>query len=154
MRPMFDRGRLNNLHELAKRGVRGTLTSTILPLSATAWNSLGTGKNPGKHGIYDFSRRVEGTYTQVPTTALDRGARTLWQYASDAGKRCCIVNVPLTYPPEPVNGIMISGFPYPESRKDYAIPREILAEIEKELGITQLHKPSPHFLRQGDERKL
>ena len=151
---MFNQGRLKNFAELAKNGSSGNLTSTILPLSATAWNSFASGKNPAKHGIYDFSKRVKGTYTHVPTTSLDRGTRTLWDYASDAGKRCCIVNVPLTYPPERVNGIMVSGFPYPESRRDYAIPKQVLDDIKNDLGITSLHKPSPHFLKPGDERKL
>ncbi|MHB8567561.1 MAG: alkaline phosphatase family protein [Nitrososphaerales archaeon] len=154
MKPMFAQGRLRNFKELMENGTSGTLTSTILPLSATAWNSFATGKNAGKHGIYDFSKRVQGTYTHRPTTALDRGTRTIWDYASSLGKKCCIVNVPLTYPTEKVNGIMISGFPYPESRQDYAIPREILSEIREKLGVTSLHKPSPHFLKSGDERKL
>lgn len=154
MRPMFKQGRLKNFRELSERGFSGTLTSTILPLSATAWNSLSTGKNPAKHGIYDFSKRVDGTYTHAPTTSLDRGSRTLWDYASASGKRCVIVNVPLTYPPEKVNGIMVSGFPYPESRRDYADPKSIIDDIKENLGITSLHKPSPHFLKSGDERKL
>lgn len=154
MKPMLEQGRLRNFGRLRKGGTSGTLTSTILPLSATAWNTFATGKNPGKHGIYDFSRRVPGTYHHAPTSSRDRGGRTLWQYASDAGKKCLIVNVPLTYPPEPVNGIMISGFPYPENRRDFAIPVEVLDEIQTQLGITHLHKPSPHFLKPGDEKKL
>jgi len=154
MEPMMDQGRLKNFSRLAKVGATGKLTSTILPLSATAWNTFSTGLNPGKHGIYDFSRRVRGTYAYAPVSSADRNGKTLWQYASEAGRKCLIVNVPLTYPPERVNGIMISGFPYPESRKDYAIPASTLGDIEKDLGITHLHKPSPHFLKPGDERKL
>jgi len=154
MKPMMEQGRLKNFAEMMKKGSSGPLNSTILPLSATAWNSFATGKNPGKHGIYDFSKRVKGTYSYSPTTSLDRGSETLWQYASREGKKCCIVNVPLTYPPEKINGIMISGFPYPEAKKDYADPRVILDEISKETGVTKLHKPSPHFLKQGDERNL
>ena len=154
MKPMMAKGRLKNFSRLANGGATGKLTSTILPLSATAWNTFSTGLNPGKHGIYDFSRRVRGTYAYAPVSSADRNGKTLWQYASEAGRKCLIVNVPLTYPPEKVNGIMISGFPYPESRKDYAIPASILDEIQKDLGITHLHKPSPHFLKPGDERKL
>ncbi len=154
IRPMFEQGRMKNFKELADKGSSGTLTSTILPLSATAWTSFATGVNPGKHSIYDFSRRVKSSYQHVPTTSVDRGARSVWRYASDAHKKCCIVNVPLTYPPERVNGIMISGFPYPETKRDFAYPREVLADIKNDLGITHLHKPSPHFLRAGDERKL
>jgi predicted AlkP superfamily phosphohydrolase/phosphomutase len=155
MQPMFKEGRLRNFSELCQKGSSGNLRSTILPLSATAWNSFSTGVNPGKHGIYDFSKRVEGTYQQAPTTSLDRGAEPLWNIAARAGKKCCIVNVPLTYPPDEISGgIMISGFPYPEARRDFACPREILDEISTNLGITSLHKPSPHFLKSGDERKL
>src|SRR5215467_514791 len=154
MKPMMAEGRLKNFSKLAHEGTMGKLTSTILPLSATAWNTFSTGTNPGKHGIYDFSRRVPGTYTHAPVTSKERTGKTLWEYLSEAGKKCLIINVPLTYPPEPVNGIMISGFPYPEGRRDYAIPKAVLDQIEKELGITHLHKPSPHFLKPGDERKL
>jgi predicted AlkP superfamily phosphohydrolase/phosphomutase len=154
MGPMMASGKLKNFAKLAATGASGKLTSTILPLSATAWNTFSTGLNPGKHGIYDFSRRVKGTYAYAPVTSMDRTGKTIWDYASKAGKKCLIVNVPLTYPPERVNGIMVSGFPYPESRKDFAIPKEVIDDIEKDLGITHLHKPSPHFLKPGDERKL
>jgi len=152
--PMIEQGRLRTIAAMMKTGSSGCLTSTILPLSATAWSSFATGKNPGKHGIYDFSRRVKETYRQQPTTRFDRRSRALWNYASDAGKKCVVINVPLTYPPEKINGVMISGFPYPERRRDFAYPKEILDEIERELGITSLHKPSPHFLKEGEERKL
>lgn len=152
--PMISEGRLKNFDNLSRIGGKGKLTSTILPLSATAWNTFSTGKNPGKHGIYDFSRRVPGTYTYAPVSSSDRDGKTIWEYASAAGRRCLVVNVPLTYPPEKVNGIMVSGFPYPEKRKDYAIPVDVLGEIERDTGITHLHKPSPHFLKPGDERKL
>jgi predicted AlkP superfamily phosphohydrolase/phosphomutase len=154
MWPMMNGGRLKNIREMMSKGIYGKLESTILPLSATAWNSFATGKNPGKHGIYDFSKKIEGTYQYRPTTGADRGARTLWDYLSKAGKKCCILNVPLTYPAEPINGIIVSGFPYPEERRDFAYPKEILDEIKDKLGITRLHKPSPHFLKPGDERKL
>src|SRR5690349_2291656 len=110
MRPMFQQGRLKNFAKMADIGASGVLKSTILPLSATAWNTFGTGTNPGQHGIYDFSRRIPGTYSHVPTTSHERGGETFWRYASQAGKKCLIVNVPLTYPPEKVNGILISGF--------------------------------------------
>jgi predicted AlkP superfamily phosphohydrolase/phosphomutase len=156
MRPMmYDQGRLKNFKKLAENGTCGTLTSTILPLSAAAWSSFVTGKNPAKHGVYDFAKRLENSYQHVPITSLDRRSKTIWDYASEQGKRCCIVNIPITYPPNVIkNGLMISGFPYPEGKADFAEPKEIISEIREKLGITRLHKPSPHFLQPGDEKKL
>jgi len=151
---MIERGKLQNFKELVGTGTSSVLTSTILPLSATAWTTFMTGVNPGKHGIYDFARRVEGTYKHIPVGASDRGVQTFWSLASEAGKRCCIVNVPLTYPPEPVNGAMVSGFPYPEEKRDYCYPEGLLQELQSALPSVHFHKPSPHFLRQGEEEKL
>jgi len=154
IRPMIAEGRLKNFSRLIERGSSGNLISTILPLSSVAWSSFASGRNPAKHGMYDFSKRVDGSYSYAPVTSLDRGAKAIWEYASDAGKRCLIVNVPLTYPPEKVNGVMISGFPYPESRRDFAWPKEVIDEIKDQLGITSILKPNPQFLKEGDERKI
>jgi predicted AlkP superfamily phosphohydrolase/phosphomutase len=154
IRPMIESGRLKNFAKMMGEGSSGNLISTILPLSSVAWSSFATGRNPAKHGMYDFSKRLPGSYEYAPVTSLDRGAKAIWEYASDAGKRCLIVNVPLTYPPEKINGIMISGFPYPESRRDFAWPRETLEEIKNELGITSILKPNPQFLKRGDEERI
>ena len=154
IRPMIAEGRLKNFARLVDRGSSGNLISTILPLSSVAWSSFACGRNPAKHGMYDFSKRVDGSYNYAPVTSLDRGAKAVWEYASEAGKRCLIVNVPLTYPPEKVNGVMISGFPYPESRRDFAWPREVIDEIKNELGISTILKPNPQFLKEGDEKRI
>src|SRR5579872_4614515 len=152
--PMIKEGLLPNLARLLQHGSSGNLISTILPLSSVAWSSFASGRNPAKHGMYDFSKRKDNSYEYAPVTSLDRGAKAVWEYASDAGKRCLIVNVPLTYPPEKVNGVMISGFPYPESRKDFAWPRGVIEEINKELGIASILKPNPQFLKDGDEERI
>jgi predicted AlkP superfamily phosphohydrolase/phosphomutase len=152
--PMIEQGKLKNFQELKEGGTSSNLTSTILPLSSTAWTTFMTGVNPGKHGIYDFAKREKGSYMHVPVNSADRGAQSLWSLASEAGKRCCVVNVPLTYPPEPINGVMVSGFPYPEDRGDYCYPAGFLKELESNLPSIHFHKPSPHFLKQGDEEKL
>ncbi|MGI0090078.1 MAG: alkaline phosphatase family protein, partial [Nitrososphaerales archaeon] len=154
IRPMISQGRLKNFAKLMETGSAGSLISTILPLSSVAWSSFVSGKNPGKHGMYDFSKRAIGSYSHVPVTSLDRGAKAIWQYASEAGKRSLMVNIPLTYPPEKLNGIMISGFPYPENRQDYVWPKSVLDELRSNLGETGILKPNPQFLKEGDELKI
>ena len=48
------RGMLQNLRALADRGESGTLMSTVPPVTAPAWTSFLTGKDPGEHGIFGF----------------------------------------------------------------------------------------------------
>ena len=58
-------GRLPAFRKLKKEGVAGKLRTTIPPITGSAWSSFMTGKNPGKHGIFDFIHRKEGTYQLV-----------------------------------------------------------------------------------------
>jgi predicted AlkP superfamily phosphohydrolase/phosphomutase len=44
-------------------------------------------------------------------------AKTLWEVLSEAGKRVIVVNVPVTYPPREVNGILVGGFLSPNLDK-------------------------------------
>ena len=156
IQPMISQGRLKNFSKLMERGSSGNLTSTILPLSSVAWSSFVSGKNPAKHGMYDFSKRSKDSYSYVPVTSLDRGAKAIWQYAAEAGKRSLMINIPLTYPPEKLNGIMISGFPYPENRHDYVWPKEVLEELRSKFGNdgVRILKPNPQYLQEGDEFRI
>src|SRR3990172_11273772 len=63
LNPLMEEGRLPNIARLLKNGSHGTLLSTIPPVTAPAWTSLLTGKNPGKHGIFNFLRMVTREYT-------------------------------------------------------------------------------------------
>ena len=67
------------------------------------------------------------------------GAVKLWEYLSRAGKRVAVLNVPLTYPPEPVNGLMIGDFFTPTGAQDFTYPRELRAELESRYGPYPLH---------------
>lgn len=145
---------MKNLRSLIERGSSGPLASVVPTNSAAAWNSFATGVNPGRHGVYDFVKREPGSYRYLPVTSRDRRAKAVWEYATDAGLACCMVNVPLTYPPEPLEGLMISGFPYPEKRRDYVYPDGLLTKLEEELGPLGLLKPSPHFKRPDTQREL
>ena len=132
--PWAQKGRLPTLKKLMDEGVSGELRSTVPPLTAPAWTSLVTGKNPGKHGIFDFTKRGKGSYEMTIQSSLDRDEEAVWEIVAKENKKVVVMNVPLTYPPERVNGIMISGIPAPESRKDFVYPRELLREIETEVG--------------------
>ncbi len=129
VRPWADAGDLPNLRDLMQRGGYGELRSVMPVLSSAAWVSFMTGMNPGKHGIYDFVQRDLATYRRY----LVRGgseikAPSLWHRLGQAGKRVAALNVPMTYPAEAINGILVTGLGTPEFRP-FAYPATLEAEL-------------------------
>jgi len=111
--PWAAAGDLPNLAHLMAEGARGPLESTLPPVTSPAWPTFATGMNPGKHGVFDFIRPAGGQFELVNATSIR--APTLWQILSEAGRTVGVVNVPVTYPPTPVNGFIISGMLSPMS---------------------------------------
>ncbi len=129
LQPWIDQGHLPTLARLQAGGAWGELRSTLQFLTAVAWSSFITGMNPGKHGVFDFARRIPGAYDQELTNAARRSGRSLWRVLSDAGRRVGVVNVPMTFPPEPVNGFLISGLDTPGLDSAYTYPPELKAQV-------------------------
>ncbi len=106
-------GSLPNLARLRERGGYSPCRSTIPHATFPAWSTCVTGVNPGKHGVIDFTQQVEGEYAIRFTNSSARQHPAIWNVLSDQGKRVCVLGVPTTYPPEAVNGILVSGFDSP-----------------------------------------
>jgi len=146
-------GRLPTFKKIGEEGVMGRLRTTIPPITGSAWSSFMTGKNPGKHGIFDFISRKEGTYHLSPINAQKRDGRPFWSWAGNAGKRVCIFHVPVTYPPEQVNGMMVSGMLTPPNRTDYTYPKSLVKELEKIVPDYRIHV-TESYSRGQEERFL
>ena len=116
IKPWVKRGEMPNFSRLMEEGVHGELRSTQPPISPQAWSSFMTGKNAGKHGIYNFQERAPQSYNMRFINARARRGKALWNILSEAGKQVIVVGVPCTYPPEPVNGVLISGFDCPSTK--------------------------------------
>lgn len=129
-------GRMPTLRRMIEEGAAGPLYSTLPDISPTAWASFMTGKNPGQHGVYGFGLKIPGSYYLEPFSSRGRvEASTLWRILSARGQRVAVINVPMTYPPEPVNGIMIAGFGTPdESESRFVYPLELMDELRAKLG--------------------
>ena len=131
IRPWVEEGILPTFKKLMQDGAWGPLRSIVPPLTPAAWSSFITGVNPGKHGIFDFTSRDEASYEGSLVESSLRRASSFWQLAGQAGKRVIIYNVPVTYPPERVNGLMVSGMMTPPGAKGATYPLELQAELEK-----------------------
>ena len=128
IKPMINE--LPNFKKIMKNGVYGNLKSTIPPISAPAWTSFMTGKNPGKHSIFyfnDFDLSKKEIGSLVDATKID-GER-FWDIIGNHNKKVGIINITVTYPPKKVNGFMISGCLTP-SKKIFTYPPELEDELE------------------------
>lgn len=142
LRPWAEQGHLPTLCSLMQDGAWGELQSTVPPMTAPAWTSFATGKNPGKHGLYDWISRSRGSYDVFPLTARDIAEPTLWSLLSERGRRVCVINVPMTYPPQSINGLMVSGMPAPSTRVTITYPPSLLDDIQQTVGEYLLY-PDP-----------
>jgi len=113
--PLARAGRLPTLGAWRGRGVATPLASTTPPMSFPAWSTFATGLAPGGHGLFDFTQKVAGAYRIRFANATHRRGETLWGRASRAGGRVLVLGVPATFPPEPVRGLLVSGFDAPVS---------------------------------------
>ena len=133
MEPWMKEGKLPNFEKIKEKGVWGKLSSTIPPFSAPAWTSIITGCNPGKHGIYGFER-TDALELHLVTSRY-RKTPAIWNFLTDIGMASIIVNVPGTFPPEKINGIMITGLLTPSPESNFTYPPDIKKRLtEKDLG--------------------
>ena len=107
---LIDAGRLPNLAGLARDGARAPLRSVTPPVTCPAWRCSTSGKNPGKVGVFWWLNldRTSGEITTPDAHAF--ATADVWDYLSEDGYRCAVLNVPMTYPPSQLDGTMVSGF--------------------------------------------
>lgn len=125
-------GKYPHFRELLEAGVLFPLRSVQPPVSTVAWATFATGVNPGKHGVFGFIERRLNPFGFYIPTARQLRAPALWDHLGDHGLRSVVINLPLTYPPRPVQGVMISGF-LATSLEKAVYPPE-LARTLREIG--------------------
>jgi predicted AlkP superfamily phosphohydrolase/phosphomutase len=129
--PWAESGLLPNLSALLKEGSSSDLISTLPPVTSPAWPTFMTGCNPGKHGVFDFIYRVENDFELVNASAIRQP--TIWQRLSTSGLKVGVLNVPVTYPPQPLNGYMITGLLSPKDA-NISYPTDLVSRYSSELG--------------------
>lgn len=134
LRPLATAGRLPNMQRIMQNGTHARLQSTIPPATPAAWTSMFTGKNPGRHGIYGFQKLDPQTYEFDTVRTHRHREKALWQLLSEQGKRAIMMDVPFTYPPQPFNGLMITGYGTPRTPETvFTYPADLRAILPSEL---------------------
>lgn len=88
----------------------GRMTSVFPPDSIPAWASILTGLREDEHGVFGHIDYLsQKTPDSTGGYASSLSGRTFFDAASAQGKRVCVLNPFLAYPPWEVNGAMVSG---------------------------------------------
>ena len=137
--PLLAAGRLPNLAGLIERGAQASCRSTIVPISSAAWVGAVTGTTPGHHGVYDFFGPLPDSYGVELVSARSNQAPPLWRILGWHGLSSVVFGVPLTWPPEAIDGVMVAGMLAPFDAA-YAHPSEYTDQLrargfEPDLGI-------------------
>ena len=126
--PLARSGRLPYFAKLMEEGAWGVLKSTLPPVTIPAWVSMMTGKNPGRLGVYDLLRR-QGYGVEPNSRCYSRHA-PLWHTLNQYGIRTGMMNLPGTYPPDEVNGFMVTGMLTPSKNSTFSYPSTLGADLD------------------------
>ncbi len=142
-------GHMPNLERLIERGRRSTLRSTTPPITPVAWASFATGMEPGGHGVFGFGsqRAAPGSYMPPPARRDTIAAPTLWRRLTEEGMVSIVLNVPLTYPPEPIRGSLVTGMFTPGLQSDCTYPPELKGVLSERDSMPRFNTRAAAGLR-------
>lgn len=151
MQSRYIQSLLPNLSDLCMRYHLHKMNSVFPTISSVAWTSFATGSNPGEHGIFGFSDRQHNPFKIMIPTSRNRKKPPIWSQLPQDKKKI-VINVPLTYPPEPLNGYMISCFlctdihksTYPGDYHKHLMDMDYIIDVD----AWQVREDKEEFLRQ------
>jgi predicted AlkP superfamily phosphohydrolase/phosphomutase len=147
LRRRIGEGALPNLAELSRQGTLMSARAPLPPISSVSWASASTGTNPGRHGVFGFVERKPDTWELTFTNVHTISEPQVWTHAARAGMRSVVINIPGTYPAQPLDGgILVSGFVSPTLERSvqpasllpFLQERDYLIDVDLGLGHTDL----------------
>jgi predicted AlkP superfamily pyrophosphatase or phosphodiesterase len=108
MAPLLRAGELPNMASLMERGSYGLFGTMHPTWSPRIWTTVATGKNPEQHGILDFVHYDEDRTPLALYTSEDRKTKAWWNILSEAGVVNDTIGWWMTFPVEPVDGVMVA----------------------------------------------
>ena len=119
-----------NIKKLMNHGVFGKLRSSDPPITIPAWMVMSTGRTAGDLGVYGFIHRKGKSYTDFwVVNSLNIEKPKIWDIVGEKGFKSIIVGVPPTFPAQPINGNLITGFITPDSLSNFTYPLKLKEEI-------------------------
>ncbi len=143
--PLMKSGEMPALAALREHAAWGPLTSTIPPTTPPAWTTCTTGLNPGRHGIYDFTVSPLKNPDRPLVSSQDVKGLRLWDAVEMNEGRSIVVNVPITYPPAPLKGCMVSGMMSPGFTSPFTSPLSLRDRLKAVCGNYIINIDIPQY---------
>ena len=133
---VFDRYRdaMPFLAGLMARGTWGPMRSSEPPITVPAWTCMVSGRDAGELGLYGFRNRIPRETELGLASGRDVRVKRVWDWLGDHGYRVAPLFVPLTSPPTPVRGQMVSGFMHPGGDGPWCFPPGLGEDLEHRFG--------------------
>lgn len=147
-------GILPNISYILEKGACFSLNSTMPPHTAPGWVSSLTGVNPGQHGIYQFWDTNGYDYEGKFLGSTDVRVPFVWEILNKYNIKTGMINIPMTHPPKPVNGYILT---WPLSNTlNYSYPNTLIRELIKEKchfasDITTMFQGDMDYINQAVE---
>jgi predicted AlkP superfamily phosphohydrolase/phosphomutase len=143
VRPWVAQGKLPTFARLMEEGAWGTCQSVIPPLTPPAWSSFLTGMTPGRHGVYTFLQRQPGSYNLMAFNSSFRRVPHIGTILNQHGKRVALVNIPTTYPPAPLDGLIVTGLETPGRTSEFTYPASLGEELIRRFDY-EIERPEKY----------
>lgn len=149
IQPFVKAGKMPNVSRMMTGGAWGRLQSQMPMVTPQMCGTVVTGRSPGQHGLMDFYQRGnDGRFREA--NGNDWKVPPVWRILSQQGLKCAVLNIPFTYPPDKINGFVISGEDAPGTHTSIAHPRGLYEEIIKEFGRYPLKDTFPGGRQKSD----
>jgi predicted AlkP superfamily phosphohydrolase/phosphomutase len=128
-------GSMPNLKRLRARGGYGRLASTADWLAGSPWPTFYTGSTPAEHGLYQFLQWNAEQMAFIRPSPDWLPLQPFWRDLSETGRRVVAIDLPMTFPPKPFNGVEISGWATHDLlAPPCSYPPEIMDWVTREFG--------------------
>ena len=139
------RGVMPCLGEFMRRGARGTLRSTIPPLTPPAWTTLVTGRPPGAHGILNFLQfDGDSPYLRI-VSSREIGCETIWSVVGRSGRKAASLNFVAHSPAPRINGCIIPGWVPWRWVKKHSHPADLIDRLKADVPGFDLRELAMDF---------
>jgi predicted AlkP superfamily phosphohydrolase/phosphomutase len=109
------------------------------------------------HGVFSPFIKNPSSYAVRAMSGRDIMTRHVWDIVTEQGGRSIVINVPTTYPPEPLNGMMVTGMLTPGLASEFTHPaslkRDLLAALP-DYVIEPPRLPDRHARAEGFRRAI
>jgi len=128
-------GEMPALRSLMRHGVYGRMESSVNHDPCSAWSSLLTGVNPGKHGVWSLRNMVPESYQWRMANSRLLRAPTLSQMLTDRGQEVGTVCVPMTFPAREAEWTTVAGWLAPSIEAEgFAHPESVASLARRRLN--------------------